>query len=105
MMKEITLRSFKFKSYVYLSFVMGVSLGLAIGITFFLLSLFTDNVLFTWNENQMNGVPAGMASLVFVPFLMGIAGAVFGVVGFLPFKLFMKVKKKLNLQVDCDTFY
>ena len=103
-MKEITVRSFKFKSYVYLSFVMGVSLGLAIGFTFLLLSFFTDNVLFTWNDNQMNGFPAGVAGLFFAPFFMGAVGVVFGIAGFLPFKLFMKIQKKLSLQVDCDNF-
>ena len=73
------------------------------GITLFALSFFSQNVTFTWGENQTNGIPAGVASLVFCPFFGGLAGALYGVVGFLPFKLLMKIQKKLNLVADYET--
>lgn len=51
----------------------------------------------------MNGIPAGIASLIATPFIMGLAGVIYGIVGFIPFKLLMKVQKKLNLEANYDT--
>ena len=101
-MKSIILRNFSFKSYIHLSFVMGISLGLAMGITLFLLSFITENITLTWGEDEMNGIPAGIASLFAIPFITGIMGIIYGIVGFLPFKLFMKIQKKLHLEADLE---
>ena len=104
-MKELILKKLDFKSYVLLSFTMGIALGLAGGTLFLLLSFVSEDVFFNLGENYLNGIPAGIASFIAMPFFFAIVGAINGLIGFLPFKLLMKVQKKLKLTAEYDTMF
>jgi hypothetical protein len=101
-MKELTLKKLDFKSYILLSFIMGIALGLAGGTLFLLLSFISGDVFFDLGENRLNGIPAGIASFIAMPVFFSIAGAISGLIGFLPFKLLMKVQKELKLMAEYD---
>lgn len=102
-MKELILKKLDFKSYVLLSFTMGIALGLAGGTLFLLLSFVSGDVYFDLGEDQFNGIPAGIASFIAMPVFFAIVGAINGLIGFLPFKLLMKAKKELKLMAEYDT--
>ena len=102
-MKELILKKLDFKSYILLSSTMGMSLGFAGGTLFLLLSFVSGDVFFDLGENQLSGIPAGFASFVAMPVFFTIVGSIIGLIGFLPFKLLMKIQKALKLTADYDS--
>ena len=99
-MEEKNLTQIKFGSFIKLSCAMFLGLGMGMGILFFIMSLLGIDVTANIGSTVYSGVTAGVISLFLGPLLTIVFGVFFGVVGFLPFKFFLKLIKGIKLKLE-----
>lgn len=46
---------------------------------------------------HLSGIAAGLANVILIPLVVGLMGVVFGLISFIPFKLFLKIRKGIVL--------
>jgi len=91
-----------FWSYFKLLTVSGACFGFSMGVVCLILSIiFPDEVTgnFWYGKFTFTGLPAGIFTLVICPLIFGAMGALFGIIGYFPFKLFLKIVKGLKLNI------
>lgn len=104
-MQEIKIRKMKFGSFIKLTTLISGSVGIVFGLFLFVASIFGGNVNANLGETQLTGVAGGIASIFIGPIVFMIFGAIFGLVGFLPFKYILRIFKGLNLKFDFEENY
>jgi hypothetical protein len=97
-MKNINIRRISFKSYLKFYILSLVSLGIVLGLAFFGLSLVGVEVTARVFNLNFTGIMAGIVNLVLAPVVMFIFAFFFGVLSFLPFRLYLEYAKKLKLK-------
>lgn len=77
--------------------------GLLIGISMFILSLGISDFTFSIGKKEITGIWTGVIAIFFVPFIMGVVGAVHGVMIWFP--LTYIYKKLMNNQEQAKWDY
>lgn len=99
-MEEKNLMRIKFGSFVKLSVSMFLGLGIGFGVLLFLLSLLGLNVTATIGETVYSGITAGVIAIFLGPLIAVVLGLFISLVGFLPFKFFLKSIKGIRLKME-----
>ena len=99
-MEEKNLLQIKFGSFIKLFSSIFLSLGTAVGILAFVISLFGGNVTANLGSTQLTGIPAGLLNLIIFPIIFYLIGVIWGLLAFLPFNFFLKLIKGLKLKVN-----
>ncbi len=102
-MKEINLVQITFGSFIKLFCVFFLSIGVFMGILAFMISLFGGDVVANVGATQLTGIKAGVTNLFLFPIIFTVAGFVFNLCSFLPFKYFLKIIKGLKLKMKFDS--
>jgi len=101
-MEEKNLTEIKFSSFVKLCSAILFSLGMALGLTLFIISLFGGDVTASLGSIHLTGIAAGVASIIISPVAFTLFGLILGVLGFLPFKLLLKITRVLKINVKFE---
>lgn len=96
-MQKIFIRRLTFKSFVKLFILIELSVGLFIGILSFCSASFFGIGSAEINGIQYHGLTAGILNLFIAPVISMILGVLNGIFAYLPFKIVMKVLKKVRL--------
>lgn len=99
-MEEKKLLHMKFGSFLKFYAFVSFSLGALVGVLGFLISLIGGDVTVNLGATELTGVLAGVVGIVFFPALFYVMGIIGGLIAFLPFKLFIKLFKGLNLKME-----
>lgn len=102
-MNKIIIKNIKFSSFMKLFFVFSMCLGILIGILGFIAGIFNGPVYVNIGENVYTGFVGGLLGLVVFPLLSIIFGAILGLLTFYPFKLYLKMKKRLPLYIEVES--
>jgi divalent metal cation (Fe/Co/Zn/Cd) transporter len=97
------MKRFKFGTHVKISTLFGLASGIVLGIIGFVVGILGGNVTAHFGSMYFTGIQAGAIFLLMAPVYALVLGALTGLLSYLPFRLFMKFKKTLNvLYVPCD---
>lgn len=97
---DLMIKKLRFSSYIKLVFLMAVSMGIAMGIIIFVISLLGGNATATVGSNQLTGLSAGIVGLFITPLTMLIMGAIFALVSYFPFLLMLRLTSGIVLKGD-----
>ena len=84
-------------SYINFCVSVALSFGFIFGLLSFILSLFATKVYANIGFIHLSGIAAGLANVILIPLVVGLMGVVFGLISFIPFKLFLKIRKGIVL--------
>ena len=98
-MKEINLLQIKFGSYVKLTCTIFLMFGIIFGVLALLMGIFGGYVSFNFGTTVYTGMTAAIINVFFGPIFTFIAGLLFGLFTFLPFKFFLKSIGGIKLKV------
>ncbi|MCK4524919.1 MAG: hypothetical protein KAU07_00580 [Candidatus Andersenbacteria bacterium] len=101
-MEEKKLLQIKFSSYIKLSCSMFFGLGIGMGLLMFVIALLGGNVYTDLGTIQLTGITSGIVNIFFAPILALLMGSMFGLLSFLPFKLFLRITKGIKLRVKFE---
>ncbi|MCE5284881.1 MAG: hypothetical protein LLG02_03385 [Pelosinus sp.] len=97
-MQRIIINQIKIGSFIKLFSMVWLSLGITMGLLFFvMIGLFGIGDAHI-NGNTYYGLTAGMISLIMVPLASVIIGLVWGIFAYLPFRVLMKILKKISIR-------
>lgn len=94
------LTSIGFGSFIKLFTLAFMCLGLVLGIILFIGSLFGGTTTAYIGTITFEGTTAGLVGLAIGPTIGGFIGLLYGLLAFLPFKLFLKIKKGIMIKVQ-----
>jgi len=100
--KTIAIRRLKFDSYLKLTFLTGIGVGMVIGSTLFIMGLLGLPVHANIGPIRFTGQTAGFVSLVMSPLLTSFMVVWFGLIAYLPLKLILKVFKNIRFTALID---
>lgn len=96
-MHKIELRSLKFGSYVKSILLVSIASGVIFGFLLLIIGIFGGDVEANLGAIELTGVAGGMASLIILPIIFSIFGLIVSLLTFIPFRLMLKVLKKINI--------
>ena len=96
-MHKIQIRSLKFSSYIKSIMLVSIASGGTFGMILLILGIFGGDVEANLGPIHLSGVAGGFAALIIGPMVFSIFGLIVSVLTFIPFKLMMKVLKKINI--------
>lgn len=96
-MNKIEIKRIKFGSHLKLSTLYGLSAGIVFGLIGLIFGILGGNVHANVGAMEMFGLKAGIAMLIIGPINLTIFGFFGGLLSYLPFRLFMKFKKRINV--------
>ena len=96
-MDQVTIRNVKFGSFFKVSVLISLSFGIIFGLIIFIIGLFGGPVQANIGAAKLTGIAGGVASLILGPFIFSIFGMLIGIFTFLPFKLILKVLKRITI--------
>ncbi len=99
-MKKIELRAIKFGSFFKFIMLISLSSGVAFGILLFVIGIFGGDVNANLGPLQLTGVAGGALSLITGPIVVSFFGLFISVFSYIPFKLLLKIIKKISLYGD-----
>ena len=98
-MSQVTFRQFSFGSFFKLTMTLAASIGIALGVLFFLLAFFGTA---TWNGAEVTSVSGkvavGIGGFILMPIFSMIMGAISSVIGYLPSKLVLRLTKGVTME-------
>ncbi|KKP37273.1 hypothetical protein A2483_00210 [Candidatus Peregrinibacteria bacterium RIFOXYC2_FULL_33_13] len=92
-MEQKKLFQIKFKSFVRLCVSIAFPFGFVFGALTLIMAFLGGNVYSNIIFVQLTGVPAGLANLIVGPIILAFIGLVIGVLSYLPFKFYLKIRK------------
>ncbi len=101
-MGHLRIRNISFWSHLKLVSVFGLCFGFSAGITGFVVSFITpERVFINFFEEvtAVSGISAGLLGVFLWPLFCGIAGVIFGIITYFPFKLFLKIARGLRVNI------
>lgn len=101
-MKTIIIQRISFWSYLRLFVVTCLCLGLGMAIITFIVSLISPDMVsigFFDGVTTFTGLSAGLLSIPLYPLSCVVIGAVFAIIAYLPFKLFLKIARGLRITI------
>ncbi len=101
-MNNLKIRYISFWSYIKFLIVSGACFGFGLGVICLILSIiFPDEVTgdIWYGKFSFTGLPAGLCTIVICPFIFAAMGALFGIIGYIPFKFLLKITKGLKLNI------
>ncbi len=101
-MIKLKITHIKFTSYMKLYCIMSICFGMVIGLIGFIIGILGGPVSVSIGESIYTGFVGGLLGLIVFPLFIGIFGNIIGLVTFLPFRLFMKIKKGVFLCVEYE---
>ncbi len=102
-MEQKKLFQIKFKSFLGLCVQIALPLGIIQGLLAFIMYSrggeggYTDLPFF-----QFKGIFAGIANLIIGPVLFVLGGTITGVLGYIPFKFYLKIRKGINIDGEWE---
>lgn len=96
-MKKKQIKSLRFSSYVKSIMLVSIASGGTFGIILLVLGIFGGDVEANLGTIHLTGVAGGFAALIIGPIVFSIFGLIVSLLTFIPFKLMMKVLKKINI--------
>lgn len=75
-----------------------IPFGFAFGLLTLIISLFGGNVYSNLLVYQLHGIIAGLANLIVGPVTLALIGLVFGLVAYIPFKFYLKIRKGVIIE-------
>lgn len=101
-METVRIKRIKFGSYFKLVMLMSLGMGMLFGLFLFIMSLFGGNVYANLGSIVLTGVTAGVVNLFLGPLIFVFFGLFTALVSFLPFKLLLKLLKRITLSIEFD---
>jgi len=103
-MAKINLQKIKFHSFLKLNCLINCIFGFTAGLLLFLLSLSGKNVYADLGFVRFTGVSAGVTVIFLLPAVSAFSGLLIALISYLPFKLYLKMFKKISLEGDFEVF-
>lgn len=96
-MEQKKLFQIKFKSYVGLCVSIALPVGFIFGALTLIIALFGGNVYSNIMFFQLKGITAGIANLIVGPLVIALMGSIIGILSYLPFKVYLKIRKGITI--------
>lgn len=96
-LKKIQVKSLKFSSYIKSILLVSIASGGTFGIILLVLGIFGGDVEANVGTIRLIGISGGFAALIIGPLVFSIFGLIVSLLTFFPFKLMLKVIKKINI--------
>jgi len=96
-MEKILLHKIKFGSFVKLFFLGGIGLGAITGTLILIIALAGGSASANIGDIHLTGIPAGIAGFFLAPLTFACVLAWFAILGYLPFKLILRIRKGIWL--------
>ncbi|MGF7030253.1 tetrahydromethanopterin S-methyltransferase subunit F [Paenibacillus mucilaginosus] len=97
-MRSIVLKDLRFGSYLKLMCLNGLALGIVFGVLMLLLSLTGYDATTRIGSTRVQGLSAGLISLVVFPLSSVVSAFFFSLLSYLPFKLLMNGFKGIEIE-------
>lgn len=101
-MEQKKLFQIKFKSFVMLCVSITFPFGFVFGALTLIMALLGGNVYSNIIFVQLTGIPAGIANLIVGPITLAFMGLVIGVLSYLPFKFYLKIRKGITIEGEWE---
>jgi len=101
-MGNLTIQRISFWSYLRLFAVACSCFGLGMAVITFIASLIVPErvaIAFFEGGTTFTGLSAGLLSILFYPASCAVIGVISAVIGYLPFKLFLKIARGLKVNI------
>lgn len=106
-MNKLKITRIKFTSYMKLYCIMSICFGVMIGFVGLIVGILGGPVSVNIGQSIYTGFVGGLLGLIVFPLLTCVFGNLIGLVTYLPFRLFMKIKKGvfLNFEYEDDDIF
>ncbi|AOY76563.1 hypothetical protein [Clostridium formicaceticum] len=96
-MERIDIKRIKFGSFIKFICTICIMLGITVGLFTFIIGLFQENFYVNLRVIEFTGKIAGGVSIVLSTLLCALFGAILSIFSYLPFKLYLKIFKKIEI--------
>ena len=97
-MRTIMIKKIRFGSFMKLTFLVGISLGLLTGLLVFF-GVLNGRIYVSFNGTQVEGVYGAIVGMLELALSLPLGSSCFGLFAYLPFMLLLKITKGIKITI------